>query len=163
MNLQLEGKTAVVTRSTAGIGLAIATALAREGAAVIVNGRTQERVDRAVRISGAAHGVAADLGTEAGVSAVIERFPAVDILINNLGIFEPKPFEQISDDDWRRLLRGERTERSPVEPSLYRPYEAKELGAHHFHFERVRPADSRRDDSLRHDQDCPTGDISRAG
>ena len=104
MNLQLEGKTALVSGSTAGIGLAIATALAREGAAVIVNGRTQERVDRAVRISGAAHGVAADLGTEAGVSAVIERFPAVDILINNLGIFEPKPFEQISDDDWRRFF-----------------------------------------------------------
>jgi NAD(P)-dependent dehydrogenase (short-subunit alcohol dehydrogenase family) len=87
MNLQLEGKTALVTGSTAGIGLAIATTLAKEGAVVIVNGRTQERVDKAVQISGAAHGIAADLGTEAGARAVIARFPAVDILVNNLGIF----------------------------------------------------------------------------
>jgi len=94
MNLQLERKTALVTGSTAGIGLAIATTLASEGAAVIVNGRTQERVDKAMGQCGAAHGIAADLGTEAGTRAVIERFPAVDILINNLGIFEPKPFEQ---------------------------------------------------------------------
>src|SRR6202795_3657642 len=104
MNLQLEGKTALVTGSTAGIGLAIATTLAKEGAAVIVNGRTQERVDKAVRTSGAAHGIAADLGTEAGARAVIARFPAVDILVNNLGIFEPKAFEQIPDDDWRRFF-----------------------------------------------------------
>jgi NAD(P)-dependent dehydrogenase (short-subunit alcohol dehydrogenase family) len=104
MDLQLEGKTALVTGSTAGIGLAIATALAREGASVIVNGRSQERVDRARRASGAAEGVAADLGTDEGVRAVIERFPSVDILVNNLGIFEPKPFEQISDDDWRRFF-----------------------------------------------------------
>jgi NAD(P)-dependent dehydrogenase (short-subunit alcohol dehydrogenase family) len=104
MDLDLKGKTALVTGSTAGIGLAIATALAREGAAVIVNGRTQERVDHAVRISGAAHGIAADLGTEAGARAVIERFPAVDILVNNLGIFEPKPFEEIPDSDWRRFF-----------------------------------------------------------
>jgi NAD(P)-dependent dehydrogenase (short-subunit alcohol dehydrogenase family) len=104
MNLQLAGKTALVTGSTAGIGLAIATALAKEGAVVTVNGRTQERVDKALEISGAAHGVAADLGTEAGASAVMARFPSVDILVNNLGIFEPKPFEQITDDDWRRFF-----------------------------------------------------------
>jgi NAD(P)-dependent dehydrogenase (short-subunit alcohol dehydrogenase family) len=104
MNLQLEGKTALVTGSTAGIGLAIASILAKEGAAVIVNGRTQDRVDRAVQISGAAHGVAADLGTAAGVDAVIARFPSIDILVNNLGIYEPKPFEAIGDDDWRRFF-----------------------------------------------------------
>jgi hypothetical protein len=104
MNLQLDGKTALVTGSTGGIGLAIATALAKEGAAVIVNGRTQERVDEAVRNSGAAYGIAADLGAEAGAHAVSARFPSVDILVNNLGIFEPKPFEQISDDDWRRFF-----------------------------------------------------------
>ena len=78
--------------------------VAKEGAAVIVNGRTQERVDRAVAISGAAHGIAADLGTEAGARTVIERFPTVDILVNNLGIFEAKPFEEIPDDDWRRFF-----------------------------------------------------------
>lgn len=104
MNLQLDGKTALVTGSTAGIGLAIATALAKEGATVIVNGRTQDRVDGAVRNSGAAYGITADLGTEAGARVVVARFPSVDILVNNLGIFEPKPFEQISDDDWRRFF-----------------------------------------------------------
>src|SRR5437667_6166314 len=104
MNLQLEGKTALVSGSTAGIGLAIATALAKEGVSVIVNGRTQKRVDKAVRVSGAAHGIAADLGSEAGARAVIERFPAVDILINNVGIFEPKAFEEIPDEDWRRFF-----------------------------------------------------------
>jgi NAD(P)-dependent dehydrogenase (short-subunit alcohol dehydrogenase family) len=104
MNLQMEGKTALVTGSTAGIGLAIATVLAKEGAAVIVNGRTPERVAQAVRTSGAADGIAADMGTEAGARAVIQRFPTVDILVNNVGIFEPKPFEQIPDDDWRRFF-----------------------------------------------------------
>lgn len=121
MDLDLNGKTALVTGSTAGIGLAIATALAKEGAAVIVNGRTQERVDRALAISGAAHGLAADLGTEAGARATIERFPAVDILVNNLGIFEPKPFEEIPDDDWRRffevnVLSGVRMSRHYIGP-----------------------------------------------
>jgi NAD(P)-dependent dehydrogenase (short-subunit alcohol dehydrogenase family) len=104
MNLELEGKSALVTGSTAGIGLAIATALAKEGAAVIVNGRTEERVEKAVWTSGATYGIAADLGTEAGARAVIARFPAVDILVNNLGIFEPKAFDQIPDEDWRRFF-----------------------------------------------------------
>jgi NAD(P)-dependent dehydrogenase (short-subunit alcohol dehydrogenase family) len=121
MNLQLEDKTALVTGSTACIGLAIAATLAKEGVAVIVNGRTKERVDKAARISGAAHGIAADLGTEAGARAVIARFPAVDILVNNLGIFEPKPFEQIPDDDWRRffevnVLSGVRLSRHYIGP-----------------------------------------------
>jgi NAD(P)-dependent dehydrogenase (short-subunit alcohol dehydrogenase family) len=88
---------------------------------VIVNGRTHERVDKALRTSGAAHGIAADLGSEAGARAVIARFPAVDILADNLGIFEPKPFGQIPDDDWRRLfevnvLSGARLSRHYVGP-----------------------------------------------
>lgn len=121
MNLKLDGKTALVTGSTAGIGLAIATTLAKEGATVIINGRTQERVDGAVRSSGAAYGIAADLGTEAGARAVIARFHSVDILVNNLGIFEPKPFEQINDDDWRRffevnVMSGVRLSRHYIEP-----------------------------------------------
>src|SRR5215472_10659424 len=98
MNLQLEGKIALVTGSTTGIGFAIAAALAREGAKVIVNGRSQDRVSHAVRQSGAAWGIAADLAGEAGARTVIDRFPSVDILVNNLGIFEPKPFEEIPDD-----------------------------------------------------------------
>jgi NAD(P)-dependent dehydrogenase (short-subunit alcohol dehydrogenase family) len=104
MNLDLKGKSALVTGSTAGIGLAIATALAKEGAQVIVNGRTQRRVDEAMAASGATQGIAADLGTAAGAAAVIARFPTVDILVNNVGIFEPKPFEQIPDDDWLRFF-----------------------------------------------------------
>jgi NAD(P)-dependent dehydrogenase (short-subunit alcohol dehydrogenase family) len=121
MNLQLNGKTALVTGSTAGIGLAIASALAAEGASVIVNGRTQARVDSAMKITGAAHGIAADLGTEAGARALIDRFPELDILVNNLGIFEPKPFAEISDDDWRRffevnVLSGVRLSRHYIQP-----------------------------------------------
>jgi NAD(P)-dependent dehydrogenase (short-subunit alcohol dehydrogenase family) len=121
MNLQLEGKKALVTGSTAGIGLAIAAALAKEGAVVIVNGRTQERVDKAIQASGAAHGIAADLGTEAGAAATITRFPTVDILVNNLGIFEPKPFDEIPDSDWRRffevnVLSGVRLSRHYIGP-----------------------------------------------
>jgi NAD(P)-dependent dehydrogenase (short-subunit alcohol dehydrogenase family) len=105
MNLQLEGKRALVTGSTAGIGFAIAEALANEGASVIVNGRTQKRVDEAVaKLKGNVEGVAADLETAAGAEIAARKYPDVDILINNLGIFEPKPFEQISDDDWRRFF-----------------------------------------------------------
>jgi NAD(P)-dependent dehydrogenase (short-subunit alcohol dehydrogenase family) len=105
MNLQLEGKRALVTGSTAGIGFAIAEALANEGAAVVVNGRTQKRVDEALaKLKGKVEGVAADLSTAEGAAEVWRLFPEVDILINNLGIFEPKPFEQIPDEDWRRFF-----------------------------------------------------------
>ena len=110
MNLDLKGRTALVTGSTAGIGLAIAQALASEFARVIVNGRTQERVDSALtkirKLTQQAKldGMAADLGTSAGCDAVVRKFPDVDILVNNLGIFEPKPFEQIPDSDWQRFF-----------------------------------------------------------
>jgi NAD(P)-dependent dehydrogenase (short-subunit alcohol dehydrogenase family) len=107
MNLQLENKRALVSGSTAGIGFAIAEALAREGAPVIVNGRTQARVDEALKkLKGAknAEGLAADLGTAAGVLQAIERYPEVDILVNNLGIFEAKPFQEITDQDWMRFF-----------------------------------------------------------
>ena len=110
MDLQLADKRALVTGSTAGIGLAIAVALAREGAAVIVNGRTDDRVAAAVARVKAEHGtgtvtgVAADLGTEAGARRVFDALPQVDVLVNNLGIFEAKPFPEISDDDWRRFF-----------------------------------------------------------
>src|SRR5690349_12315404 len=104
MDLQLAGKTALVTGSTAGIGFAIARTLAEEGAAVILNGRTRERVDVALAPLLDRHlkvqGLAADLGTAAGVQQATETFPHVDILVNNLGIFEPKPFEEIPDEDW---------------------------------------------------------------
>ncbi|MDR6902112.1 SDR family oxidoreductase [Rhizobium miluonense] len=109
MNLELDGKLALVTGSTAGIGHAIAATLLREGAHVIVNGRTQEAVDRAVAEliaigSGRVEGFAGDLATEQAADEIVRRFPNVEILVNNLGIFEPKPFEEIPDADWRRFF-----------------------------------------------------------
>src|SRR5712664_1512340 len=110
MDLGLRDKVAVVSGSTAGIGFAIAAALAAEGAKVVVNGRTQARVDAALksiqqRVSGAdLRGVPADLGTAAGVETFLRQIPAADVLVNNLGIFEPKPFLEIPDADWLRFF-----------------------------------------------------------
>ena len=110
MDLQLDGKRALVSGSTAGIGYAIAQALAKEGAHVIVNGRTQERVDAAIHklnstsLQGKVEGFAADLGTSNGVNQITAKYADVEILVNSLGIFEPKPFEQIPDADWFRFF-----------------------------------------------------------
>src|SRR5271154_2607405 len=115
MDLQLIGKTALGSGSTAGIGLAIVTGLAQEGATVYVNGRTGERVQQAVeqvkaakakanQSQGAVEGIAADLGTVEGCVELYSQLPKVDILVNNLGIFEAKLFAQITDDDWRRFF-----------------------------------------------------------
>ena len=104
MNFGLAEKTALVTGSTAGIGFAIAQALAAEGARVIVNGRTQDRVDAAVARLNGARGVAADVGTAEGVRALVEAVPDVDVLVNNAGIFEPKEFDAITDEDWQRFF-----------------------------------------------------------
>src|SRR3954471_5804382 len=110
MDLQLTNKKALVTGSTAGIGFAIASLLAQEGAAVVVNGRSQGRVEEAVqRIKKESKnvqvtGFAADLGTKEGVDLLTGTLPALDILVNNLGIFEPKPFPDISDEDWLRFF-----------------------------------------------------------
>jgi NAD(P)-dependent dehydrogenase (short-subunit alcohol dehydrogenase family) len=109
MDLQLLDKQALVTGSTAGIGHAIAVALAREGAHVIVNGRTAEAVEAAaasVRASsgGRVSGFAGDLSAASDAQALIHQYPAVDILVNNLGIYEVKSFDEISDEDWRRIF-----------------------------------------------------------
>ena len=110
MDFGLKGKVAVVSGSTAGIGLAIANALAEEGAKVVVNGRTEARVNAALEKIRQQHksadiqGVAADLGTAGGVHAFVKQVPNADVLINNLGIFEPKPFAEISDADWLRFF-----------------------------------------------------------
>jgi len=110
MKIDLEGKTALVTGSTAGIGQAIARGLASAGAAVVINGRTQGKVDAAVAaIANAApgakvRGVAADVSTAAGCKSLVAAPPEVDILINNAGIFEPKEFFDIPDDGWSRFF-----------------------------------------------------------
>ncbi len=110
MDLKLRGKRAVISGSTAGFGLAIAKALAREGAAVVINGRESARVELAVATvrAEAPHtevlGLAADLGQAEGCAKLVRIFPDVDVLINNVGIFEPKPFQDISDADWLRFF-----------------------------------------------------------
>jgi NAD(P)-dependent dehydrogenase (short-subunit alcohol dehydrogenase family) len=110
MQIDLNGKRAIVTGSTAGIGFAIARGLADVGAAVVINGRSEQSAQAAwKRLMQAlpqakVEAIAADLGTAAGVEAFIKRAGDADILVNNLGIFEPKPFVEITDADWRRFF-----------------------------------------------------------
>ena len=110
MNLKLTDKTAFVSGSTKGIGFAIAAGLAREGARVIVNGRSENAVAEAnahikqTVPDAKIESFAGDLSTAGAAETLLQRFPLVDILVNNLGIFEPKPFEDIPDEDWRRFF-----------------------------------------------------------
>ena len=110
MNYQLENKLALVSGSTAGIGLAIATALAGEGAHVIINGRTDDRVAEAIDKIRATvpeaklHAFAGDLSQVEQVTELDARFQRLDILVNNLGMYEPKPFQEITDADWQKII-----------------------------------------------------------
>jgi len=110
MDLHLSGKLALVTGSTGGIGLAIGSALAGEGATVIINGRSEKRVAEAIGKIRQKHPHAklerliADLSKVEAVEQAISAFPQSDILINNLGVYEPKPFEAISDEDWMTII-----------------------------------------------------------
>lgn len=112
MDLHLHGKLALVTGSTAGIGLAIGAALAGEGAAVIINGRSEQRVAEAIEevrhrhLRAELQGFVGDLGAAAATREAARRFPHVDILINNLGHYEPKPFEEIADADWQEIIEA---------------------------------------------------------
>ena len=112
MDLQLKGKKVLVTGSTAGIGFAAARAFAVEGALVIINGRKQDRVDSAIaqirkfQPSAELTGIAADVSNAAGCAKLIQTVPDVDVLVNNMGIFEPKPFEKIPDEDWLRFFEA---------------------------------------------------------
>ena len=131
MNIDLSGKTALVTGSTAGIGHAIAKGLAASGAEVALNGRTKAKVDAAVvalakAVPGAkVRGVAGDVSTAEGCKAVLAALPEVDILINNAGIFEPKEFFDIPDEDWSRffevnVMSGVRLSRAYMQGMLKR-------------------------------------------
>jgi NAD(P)-dependent dehydrogenase (short-subunit alcohol dehydrogenase family) len=105
MDLKLNNKTALVTGATAGIGLEIARALAAEGAQVFVTGRSQAKLDAAVAdIGGKVTGVLADAATANGAAAILKALPSVDILVNNIGIYEMKAFADIPDEDWLRLF-----------------------------------------------------------
>jgi NAD(P)-dependent dehydrogenase (short-subunit alcohol dehydrogenase family) len=110
MKIDLSGKTALVTGSTSGIGHAIARGLAAAGAEVVVNGRTQAKVDAAVAGIGKVvphakvRGITADVSTAAGCKSLVAALPDADILINNAGIFEPKEFVDIPDEDWTRFF-----------------------------------------------------------
>ncbi|MEH1823122.1 MAG: SDR family NAD(P)-dependent oxidoreductase [Nostoc sp.] len=129
MDLKLHGKSALVSGSTAGIGLAIALGLAQEGASVIINGRSEERVAQAIAKiqqstpNAKVSGVVADTGTASGVEQLFEKVPHVDILINNLGIYEPKTFFDITDKDWLNIfevnvLSGVRLSRQYLQKQL---------------------------------------------
>ena len=129
MDLLLKNKTALVSGSTAGIGYAIAKQLAAEGATVYVNGRTQHRVDAAVKSIKAetgnknVHGLSADFADVEQINTLIKQLPEVDILINNVGIFEPKAFADISDADWFKfyevnVLSGVRLSRAYFDAML---------------------------------------------
>ncbi|MDZ8185606.1 MAG: SDR family oxidoreductase [Nostoc sp. ChiSLP02] len=129
MDLKLHGKSALVTGSTAGIGFAIAQALAQEGAAVVVNGRSEQRVAQAIAKiqqsvpEAKVSGVVADTATKAGVEQLFQEVRHVDILINNLGIYEPKTFFEITDEDWLKIfevnvLSGVRLSRQYLQKQL---------------------------------------------
>src|SRR5258708_873347 len=130
MDLQLNGKTALVTGSTGGIGLAIPSRRAVEGAKVTIDGRTQAKFDEAaanIRAAGGAHvsGVLADAATAEGAASLLEATPFVDILVNNLGVYEIKNFVDITDEDWRRyfevnVLSGARLARAYLPGMLRR-------------------------------------------
>ena len=169
MEMGLEGKRVLVTGSTAGIGLATAELFARERARVFVNGRSPARIEEACgRIRAAVpgaevRGVAADLSGAAGAASLLAAVPEVDILVNNLGIFEPKPFEEIPDEDWLRFFETNVMSGVRLDPALPAAHAGAGLGPHRVRLQRVGRADPGRDGPLRHDEDGADGRGPRDG
>ncbi len=164
LDLQLKGKTALVTGSTAGIGYATAEALLKEGADVIINSRNKESVDKAAAALKTATGRApkmfvGDMSKSTDTDRLAKEFPNVDILVNNVGTFMAKEFSQSTGSGVAADLRDQRALRRAPVTRLSAAHEAAELGPHHFHLERKRAADSGGKHSLRHDE----GSADRCG
>jgi NAD(P)-dependent dehydrogenase (short-subunit alcohol dehydrogenase family) len=164
MDLQLKGKKAIVTGGTAGIGLAIARVLTEEGAEVTIPGRNSKKLSDAVSsLPGGARGIEVDVATAEGAARLIAEVPETDILVNNLGIYEPKNFSDITDEEWLHLfevnvLSGIRLSRHYFPKML-----AKDSGRIILHFERVSRHDPWRDGALRYDKDSAACHLSRHG
>jgi len=106
MDLQLKGKTAIVTGGSAGIGLAITRVLAAEGVTVTVPGRSKEKLDKALAGISNVKAIVADAATAEGAESLLQQVPDTDILVNNLGIYEPRPFAEITDADWLKIFEA---------------------------------------------------------
>ena len=169
MDLGLQGKRALVTGSTAGIGWAVARALAAEGAEVTVNGRTEDRVRAAVEAvsrevpAARVHGVAADLSSAAGCQALIAQVPELDVLVNNMGIFEPKPFTEITDADWLRFFETNVLSGVRLARHYMAGMRARNWGRIVFVSSESAAADPGRDDPLRDHEDRAARGRARPG
>ena len=161
MDLKLNGKTAFVSGSTQGIGFAIAQGLLKEGAHVIINGRSESKIEEAVQklkesMPGAnVSGIAADFSKVEEVNALLQQLPDIDILINNAGIFEPKAFTEISDDEWFRFFEVNVLSGVRLARHFFPKMIAKDWGQDHLHFQRIGREYPRGNDSLRHHQNRP--------
>lgn len=164
MNLDLTGKRALVTGSTRGIGYAVASGLAEMGATVVINGRTKESVEaalsklRAARPGDRFEAAAGDLSIAQGCNAVIGAANDIDILVNNTGIYDVRPFSKISDAEWQRMFDVKRHERGAINPALPSQNAGAAMGTGGLRRQRVGGLHPGRNDPLRVLEGCPTGD-----
>lgn len=169
MDLKLTGKKALISGSTAGIGYAIAERFLAEGASVIINGRSEESVNAAITNlkstypNGEILGVAADFSKVEDVNRLLSEVAEVDILINNAGIFEPKSFVDIPDEDWFRLFEINVMSGIRLSRFLLPKNACQKLGENYLHFKRIRCIYTGGNDPLWNDQNCTIGCKSRLG